>query len=43
MKRSLVTAEALLALVAAAFGAVQMTAQGSRLVCIPAAVVQAWS
>ena len=43
MKRNLLTAAALLALAAAAFGAVQATAPGSRLVCLPPAVVQAWS
>jgi hypothetical protein len=43
MKRQLITAAALIALVAAAFGAVQVTAQDARTVCIPPAVVQAWS
>ena len=43
MKRSLITAAAILALVAAAFGAVQFAANGSRVVCLPPAFVQAWS
>lgn len=43
MKRSIVTAAALAALAAAAFGAVHVTAQDARVVCLPPAVVQAWS
>jgi hypothetical protein len=43
LKRSVVTGIALAALVSAAFGAVQVTAQGSRVVCLPPALVQAWS
>jgi hypothetical protein len=43
MKRQLVTAAAITTLAAAAFGAMQMTAQDARTVCIPPAVVQAWS
>lgn len=43
MKRNLITAAALVTLAAAAFGAVQVTAQESRVVCLPPAVVQAWS
>jgi hypothetical protein len=43
MKRTMITGAALAVLAATAFGAVQVTAEGSRTVCIPAAVVQAWS
>jgi hypothetical protein len=43
MKRSLITGAAFAVLAAAAFGAVQVTAQSSSTVCIPPAVVQAWS
>lgn len=43
MKRHLITAAALVALAAAAVGAVEMTAQGTQRLCIPSAVVQAWS
>jgi hypothetical protein len=43
IKRSLITVAALVALVAAAFGAVQFTTHGSRVVCLPPAFVQAWS
>lgn len=43
MKRSLITGVAVAALAVAAFGAVQVTDRGSRSVCIPPAVVQAWS
>jgi hypothetical protein len=43
LKRSVVTGVALAALVATGFAAVQVTAQGSRIVCLPPAVVQAWS
>jgi hypothetical protein len=43
LKRSLVTGVALAALVAAAFGAVQVTAKSPRMVCLPPAVIQAWS
>ncbi len=42
MKKQLVTAAALTALAAAAFGAVQVT-QDERVVCIPPAVIQALS
>jgi hypothetical protein len=38
-----ITAAAITTLAAAAFGAVQITAQDARVVCIPPAVVQAWS
>ena len=43
MRRTLVTALALALLAATAFGAVQVTSQDARLVCIPPAVVQALS
>jgi hypothetical protein len=43
MKRHLITAAALVALAALAAGAVGMTAQNSQRLCIPSAVVQAWS
>jgi hypothetical protein len=43
MRRTLVTAAALASLVATAAGAVQVTASQERLVCLPPAVVQAWS
>ncbi|HEX7053374.1 MAG TPA: hypothetical protein VF211_05495 [Burkholderiales bacterium] len=43
MKRYLITAAALAALAAAAFGAVQVTSYDARVVCLPPAVVQAWS
>lgn len=43
LKRSLVTGSALAALVTAVFAAVQVTAEGSRIVCLPPAVVQALS
>jgi hypothetical protein len=39
----LITAAALLALVAAAAGAVQITARETCALCLPPAVVQAWS
>lgn len=42
MKKQLVTVVALAALVASAFGAVQVT-NTIREACIPPAVVQAWS
>ncbi len=42
MRRTLVTALALAALAATAFGAVQVTTR-ARVVCIPSAVIQAWS
>ena len=42
MRRTLVTAAAL-ALVATAAGAVRVTASQARLVCLPPAVIQAWS
>jgi hypothetical protein len=43
MRRTFITAAALLALAATALGAVQVTARDARAVCIPPAVVQAWS
>jgi hypothetical protein len=43
MKRSLITGAAFAVLAATAFGAVQVTAQSSPTVCLPPAVVQAWS
>ena len=43
MKRSLITGAAFAVLAATAFGAVQVTTHGSSTVCIPPAVVQAWS
>ena len=43
MKRQWITAAAIAILAAAAFGAVQITARDARVVCIPPAVVQAWS
>jgi hypothetical protein len=43
MKKQLVTAAALLALAATAFGAVHVTTGQAPVVCIPAAVAQAWS
>ena len=43
MKRQWVTAAAIAMLAATGFGAVQVTAQDARVVCIPPAVVQAWS
>lgn len=43
MRRALVTALALAALAATAFGAVQVTSQDSRVVCMPPAVVHALS
>ena len=43
MRRNVITAAALLALAAAAVGAVQVTALETRVVCLPPAVVQAWS
>lgn len=43
MRRPLITAAALAALAAAAFAAVHITAPDSRVVCLPPAVVQAWS
>ena len=42
MKKQVITALALAALVASAFGAVQVT-NTVREACIPPAVVQAWS
>jgi hypothetical protein len=41
MKKQFITAAALTLLAATAFGAVQVT--NTPLVCIPPAVVQAWS
>jgi hypothetical protein len=43
MKRQLVTAAALVALAATALGAVQITAPERAALCIPPAVIQAWS
>lgn len=43
MKRQLVTVAALFALAATALGAVQVTDTERSAVCIPPAVVQAWS
>ncbi len=43
MKRELVTVAALLALAATALGAVHVTDTERSKVCIPAAVIQAWS
>jgi hypothetical protein len=42
MKKHVITAAALTLLVATAFGAVHVT-NTPRVVCIPPAVVQAWS
>ena len=42
MKKHLITAAALMTLAATAFGAVHVT-NTPRVVCIPPAVVQAWS
>jgi len=42
MKKQFITAAALTLLAATAFGAVQVT-NTPRVVCIPPAVVQAWS
>jgi len=43
MKRIVVSAAALLALATAAAGAAHVTAQDENVVCLPPAVVQAWS
>ena len=43
LRKSLITGAALAALGATALGAVQVTAQGARVVCLPPAVVQALS
>jgi hypothetical protein len=43
MRRVLVTVGALAALAATAAGAVHVTAREARVVCLPPAVVQAWS
>lgn len=43
MKRFLVTGAVLAALAVVSISAVQVTTQESRAVCIPPAVVQAWS
>jgi len=43
MRRVLVTVGALAALAATAAGAVHVTAPEARVVCLPPAVVQAWS
>jgi hypothetical protein len=43
MKRVLVSAAALAALAATAAGAVHVTAPEARVVCLPPAVIQAWS
>ncbi len=42
MRRTLITAAALMALAATALGAVHVTSE-SRVVCIPPAIIQAWS
>jgi hypothetical protein len=43
LKKSLITGAAVAALGATALGAVQVTAPGVRVVCLPPAVIQAWS
>ena len=43
MRRTLVTAAALALLVATAAGAVQVTTTQARVVCLPPALIQAWS
>ena len=43
MKKRLITVAALIALAATALGAVQVTDPQRSTVCIPPAVVQAWS
>jgi hypothetical protein len=43
MQRTLVTAAALVLLAVTAAGAVQVTASNARVVCLPPAVIQAWS
>jgi hypothetical protein len=43
MRRVLVSAAALAALAATAAAAVQVTAPEGRVVCLPPAVIQAWS
>jgi hypothetical protein len=43
MKKFLITGAALAALAVASIGAVHVTSQDSRTVCLPPAVVQAWS
>ena len=43
MKKQLITVAALIALAATALGAVQVTDTQRSTVCIPPAVVQAWS
>ena len=43
MKRFLITGAALAAVAMASIAAVHVTTQDSRTVCIPPAVVQAWS
>jgi hypothetical protein len=43
MKKTLVTAAALALLAATAAGAVQITTDDGRIVCLPPAVIQAWS
>lgn len=43
MRRTIITALALATSAATALGAVQVTTQDARVVCLPPAVVQAWS
>lgn len=43
MRKTFITAAALAALAATAVGAVQVTAAAGRVVCLPPAVIQAWS
>lgn len=43
MQRTLVTAAALLLLAVTGAGAVQLTALNAQVVCLPPAVIQAWS
>lgn len=43
MRRTLITAAALALLAATAAGAVQLTTTQMRMVCLPPALIQAWS
>ncbi|MFN2644881.1 MAG: hypothetical protein ABR570_07820 [Burkholderiales bacterium] len=43
MRKTLVTAAAFALLAASAAGAVRITAEDARAVCLPPAVIQAWS
>jgi hypothetical protein len=43
LRRILISAAALVALAATAAGAVRVTAQNAYVVCLPSAVIQAWS